>query len=563
MPQLETPLNKKNIIIIDTISLILLGICNLFYAIFRANFAELCVKAAFFDFPIFIGEILLFLCLILLFLKWRINHPKFNAWYYLLFFYFGFVLLKAFWGYFKWGPLAFRHAALFYYPLFAVLGYVFYRSGFFSNRKKLFLVLLLIFIFKFIPFYSYCLLTCFILALILIKAYPYKIPRYILFSLLLIVTPYKLFFHTSRTFLVSNTVAGIYIIIALFFILRIKKSNKLILSVLLMLFMTAGVLKIADRNAVKSITTFRKLENFYSKYNKSLVEKRDGFKMREIKEVKLYHPEAERVMAPKAAKELQEVDSREARRKIKELQFKVKEIEKKIKKAQFEAKETPQLKIAAALPTAEKTQSSKVKEIEKKMSQLQIEIEKAELEVKGLQSQMKRMQSQLKKRREVQGQIQQKPSLRNLDVAYNNALFRIFIWRDMLRQLVGERPLLGFDFGKPLRSLSIETLNWAPDEWTRDGWITAHNSYLHIIYRAGIIGILFILTIFVILFTMIRRSLQFKSINGVLLCGILINWLVAANFLVILELPYNAIPFWSIFGMTFTYVNNLRMKKKR
>jgi len=147
-----------------------------------------------------------------------------------------------------------------------------------------------------------------------------------------------------------------------------------------------------------------------------------------------------------------------------------------------------------------------------------------------------------------------KPSGRSLEAARNNILFRIFIWRDILMQLREEKPLLGFDFGKPFRSKNLEILNWAAGDWKRDGWITAHNSYLHILYRAGIIGILFILTIFVVLFRMIRKSLHLQSINGLLLCGILINWLVAANFLVILELPYNAIPFWSLFGMTFAYL---------
>jgi len=246
-------MNKKlnNNVILDNIGLFLIGLFSLGYLLFSREFAELHVQFPFLNFPVFIGEILLFLCAILLLKKWKIKHQKFNIWYYLLFSYFGFVLLKAFWGYFKWGPLAFRHAALFYYPLFAIFGYAFYKRGFFSDKKNLLLAALLIFIPKFLPFYNYSLLTCFILAFVLIKAYSHKLLRYIFISLLLIFTPYKMFFYTSRTFLVSNVVTGIYIIITLFFVLKVKKSHKLVLSILLILFMTVGVLKIADKSEIK------------------------------------------------------------------------------------------------------------------------------------------------------------------------------------------------------------------------------------------------------------------------------------------------------------------------
>ncbi|MBL7196755.1 MAG: O-antigen ligase family protein [Candidatus Omnitrophica bacterium] len=471
-------LSKK----VSSLGLILIGLFSIGYCLFSAYFAELHISFPFLDFPVFVGEFLLFLCVILLLKKWEIEHPKFNIWHYLLFSYFGFVLIKALWGYFKLGPLAFRHAALFYYPLFAIFSYAFYKRDFFDNKKKLFLALLIIFIFKFIPFYNYFLLTYFILSFVLIKTYPHKIVKYILFSLLLIVTPYMLFFHTSRTFLVSNMVAGIYIAIVLFFISRIKRRYRLILFVLLMLFIAIGVLKISDRNAVKSMITFRKLRNLYNGYNEFIMEKKSEFKMEEFKEVKLYHPEVKRIATLK-----EEATSPEAKR-------------------------IATLKEEATSPEAKRIATLK---------------EEAKLV---------------------------KPSLRSLETAYNNIFFRIFIWRDILMQLIEERPLLGFDFGKPLRSKRIEILGWAKGDWVRDGWITAHNSYLHIIYRTGIIGVLFIGAVLAVFVKMVLTSIKRRSITGVLLCGALLSWLIAANFLVIFELPYNAIPFWSLFGMTFAYL---------
>ena len=88
---------------------------------------------------------------------------------------------------------------------------------------------------------------------------------------------------------------------------------------------------------------------------------------------------------------------------------------------------------------------------------------------------------------------------------------------------------------------------------SRDGWIAAHNSHLHVIYRAGIVGMLWVFTYLSLLFKMIGQFVRQKSLTGILLCGIIINWFVAANFLVTLELPYTAIPIWALFGLTVAY----------
>jgi len=135
----------------------------------------------------------------------------------------------------------------------------------------------------------------------------------------------------------------------------------------------------------------------------------------------------------------------------------------------------------------------------------------------------------------------------------DNAVFRLYIWRDMLVDLAKKKPILGFDFGKPFRSKSLEILHWGDGDWARDGWIGAHNSYLEIIYRMGIIGILLILSLLILLFKMIKQFIQCKSFTGILLCAIIINWFAAANFLLIFELPYTAIPIWTIYGLTFAY----------
>ena len=133
-------------------------------------------------------------------------------------------------------------------------------------------------------------------------------------------------------------------------------------------------------------------------------------------------------------------------------------------------------------------------------------------------------------------------------------MFRIFIWEDALKEIRDKHPIFGFDFGKPFRSRTLEILNWAATEWKADGWICMHNSYIDIIYRSGIIGIVMIVFILALVIRFTVFSMRKYSLTGILLTGILVNWLIAANFIEILEMPYNAIPLWTLFGLTYAYL---------
>lgn len=159
-------------------------------------------------------------------------------------------------------------------------------------------------------------------------------------------------------------------------------------------------------------------------------------------------------------------------------------------------------------------------------------------------------------------QENQEPPHRDIDVAYNNIFFRLLIWEDMMRELWESKRIFGVGLAHPQRSRDIEILDWASGEWSRDGWITPHNSFLHLIYRAGIIGIGVIGVVFIILYRLIKDFIDRRSVVGVLLSGIIINGLIAANFLLVLELPYYAIPFWIIFGMTMAYRRELLENEK-
>lgn len=500
--------------IIDSTGLILIGLFSLGYCLFSRRFAELHISFFFLDFPVFVGEVLLFLCFTLLLIKWKFRPEKFTGWHYLIFSYFGFVLMKTSLGYLRWGPLAFRHSALFYYPLFAVFGYSFYRKSFFINKKINFLIpLLFIFILRFTDFYNYFVLTCFILAFVLINAQNQKVIKYPLLVLLLIATPFKQLFLTSRMMLISNLLVMVYFAIAVFFILRIKMIYRIVAASVFILFISSGILMIADTNAVKSLIKCRDLIDLYHTYNKVIASRKDDFVMRELKEVRLYNKEEKSLLAFKSEP----------------LVFLSSGIEK-----QPETKE-------ASLKMSEDTE----KQPETKEASLKM------LEDKEQQRVDKKQKQQV---------VAEKPLLRSFETAQGNSLFRIFIWKDVLSQIKNEKPVFGFDFGKPFRSKNIEILGWAPGEWERDGWVATHNSYLDILYRAGVMGIIFILTVFIVLFWMIKEFLDIRSVTGILLCGVLINWLMAANFLEILELPYNAIIIWSLFGMTLAYLNKYKIK---
>jgi len=98
-------------------------------SIYTKTFAQLNVRLPFLDFPIFTGEILIGICIVLFGFYRMIERPKFSIWDAGVLGIVGWILIKAIHGYWIYGPLALRNAALFYYVLFAFLGYHFFRNG--------------------------------------------------------------------------------------------------------------------------------------------------------------------------------------------------------------------------------------------------------------------------------------------------------------------------------------------------------------------------------------------------------------------------------------------------
>ena len=136
--------------------------------------------------------------------------------------------------------------------------------------------------------------------------------------------------------------------------------------------------------------------------------------------------------------------------------------------------------------------------------------------------------------------------------------FRYNIFRDMLEELIREKAILGLPFGKPFRSQRLEITANAWGEWTRDGWIASHNSFLEGIYRAGIVAFVLFLCLFIRIGNITRNFLNKESFKGIFLVSIIVSWLISAFFMIILEMPYFAIPFWSFFGFVCFYEDKLK-----
>jgi hypothetical protein len=482
---------------IDYAGLFFISILSLGYLLYYRSFAKLHIDLIFIKAPFFVGDITFVICGFLFFLKWLMNRKNFNIFIYLFLFYSGFVVTKTLCGYFNWGPLSLRHAVLFCYPLFAIFSYSFYRNDFFEPKKTIFLISVFIFILKFCGFYLYFSLTLFIITLVLINAYPTKLIKYALYFLLLLAFPYKLLFNTSRTFMTANLLAMMYISFGFLFISKIKSKYKFIFSLLFLLFIFYGLLKESKTNELESLVRFKEL---MKRYNETMEFIRiEGSTFVPLKlSVKLYNEES--VGAKESIKN---------------------QFEKNEKSTFVDSKKRINKPVTPVI------ENSAVPRLSTKYdNKIVVSPEKADISI---------------------------PS-REIEAAYSTSIFRILIWNDVFKELKMMHPVFGFDFGKPFRSQSLEITGNALGEWSRAGWICLHNSYIDIVYRAGVAGIIIIILILTALSLLIINSFRRRSLTGILLTGVLLNWFIAANFLEILEMPYSAIPLWSLFGLTAAYL---------
>jgi hypothetical protein len=140
-----------------------------------------------------------------------------------------------------------------------------------------------------------------------------------------------------------------------------------------------------------------------------------------------------------------------------------------------------------------------------------------------------------------------------------NMVFRIFIWEDMISELIRNKAWFGMGLSHPLRSPQLEKLHWAEGEWGRDGWISAHNSYIYVIYRLGIIGVALLGWLLFALYRAWKAFWRDKRVIGLLLMLCLFYWMFQAGFQEQLQVPYYAIPFWSLTGLIFNQLHGRKL----
>ncbi|MCX5782778.1 MAG: O-antigen ligase family protein [Elusimicrobia bacterium] len=469
--------------IVSNTVLFIFGVLCVLYTIFYRNFAELHIKLSFLNFPIFISEIVLlisFLLFIIFFREYLINKSLIT---YSLYAYFAFVLVKALYGYFIWGPLAFRNAAMFYYVLFAVA--TFLLAPKISEKPKIFYILAIVLILamffaKLIRQYFLVYYLAFIILIMpglrIKKIVPVlSIAAFIFFSYFILST-------TVRALMVSYLIAVLFFMFcySLFYLKSIRVKSIISIGML-------GVLGVlfaykADRNSIKSLLPVKEhYERFKEGREYSL--RILNTKKRKDYNLKIYEKEREG----------------EA--------FKTTSGDQEVKYLVYEPEKKEQLKIAK--------KEEKKKEVAKPVEKL-----------------------------------------REIHTAKNSLLWRMFVITDMLEEVAVNKKVFGMDFGKPFRSKTVEMLGWH-DGWNV-GWIEPHNSFVHIVYRAGVLGIVFIAAIIIVFVRILIGFIRLKNVQGLILMSVILYWLMMANFLVILELPYFAIPFWIFVGATFKYYDGLR-----
>lgn len=496
--------------------LFILGFYCFGVSIWGSDFAKLRIPLPFLKFPIFIGEMVMLLCMGIC--GWFIYTKKIVLIGLQRFFaaYLGCVVLWTAVECISPGGslLALRNAVLFFYPIFAFFTYFFYDPAFFSRKSVQISLAILLWLSNIISHFGFHNFICSILFfIVLYKGAPLS-KRNILIVAALFLWSYRNIFSGERTWLVASVLTGLFLIfVFVTYFLKWEKPWKL-----LTVFM-AGVLFLlvsfhfADKVGLKTLIRIPKqMIQDYPKYN-SLIQQ---------KEI-LCHSEKSSCFDPF----VQWLKKHSGGRDI--YLYKIQE------------------KLGVVVP-----QVKVVQQVTQEQQQPGVELVPKLHQVKVVQKPQPLVQRVVE---------EQETTYRHEDTAYDNVYFRLFIWRDMLVELWEGKKIFGVGLAHPQRSHSIEILGWGFGEWSSVGWITPHNSFLGLIYRAGIIGIGLIVVIFVILYRLVRDFIDKRSVVGVLLCGIIIYGLISANFFLILELPYYAIPFWSIFGVTMAYRHNLLADK--
>ncbi len=491
--------HKLWIKVIDYVLLTAVLVFSLLYVVEMREFAEIAVRLPSLSYPIFIGEFILIFCGCLLLIKFGLQRVRWNHWHSIIVICFCFIMIKAAVGYVHWGPLALRDAALFYYFAFAIISYYAFRLEYFSPPLIYFIFIVLWSISAAGMCGTQWFLGTLVLGLITARNIPNWRLGLVMAALILLTAPYKNFIYAPRMMILGNFIAIIFFLCVSTIFIPKRPAVKWTAILLLILGLSVWLFGFS-RTRAESILRFGSFIEIFQQRDAFVQAQKSDFAMPARVKYRLYNPQGDT----------------------------------------SQTKQDPPVFSDQVVLVSEQ-------------------------------------QADVLSRQQTQVLHQPSPGMaeKNQDLLtwhppkndrisssdYWNAVFRLFIWRDMCVDIYTYKPLVGFDFGRPFRSISLEILQWAQSEWGRDGWVAPHNSYLNMIYRAGIFGFCFIIVIWMVFVKMVIFFIKKKSIDGILLCAVLLSWLVAANFLLIFELPYSAIPLWTLYGLTLAFKRQQSLKK--
>lgn len=595
-------MNKFSRYSLPLFPLYLIGFLCLGYSLIGAAFAKIHLEIPYFSFPIFIGEISIFILLTYLFFNVLQKKIKFNRFILLVLIFYLFVLSKSIIGYIKWGPLAFRNAAMFYNSIFAIFAFFSYDKTIFKKKGIIIFstIIIVAICFLLMP-RNYSFFTYFVLLVILsyhIDIKPVRLLSFLLAAYFLF--KYCILRSGPRAYVISGTLSTIFIVLSLSFSFFKSKLNKkliIFVSSVTLVFMTFILIfnnvfreRITTLIDLKEIVKEYGIQRSYLNLPEITTNIEDYRKVQWDKNVKLYN-EDRTTTAKQLVKDISTtLPEKFSSRKIEENKVELENGKTKINKIYSTIdnldSESPSLskdprtiedfdKLISELSQSKKALrkiisdninesyakviSDKIDAIEIKTSELKNSTNNKESDSEMLKLQTRQIKSDIAAiLSEINNVIMYKqPPQSYPDRDMYSILWRLFVWQDMVEDIIREKAFFGLDFGKPIRSASLERLRYVEGTgWTLGenvGWLEPHNSYLHIIYRAGLFGIIFILYIFYIFILMSKYFITRKSFVGILLCSALLNYLIMPNFIVFFELPQFIIPFWVMLGITYVY----------
>jgi hypothetical protein len=148
-----------------------------------------------------------------------------------------------------------------------------------------------------------------------------------------------------------------------------------------------------------------------------------------------------------------------------------------------------------------------------------------------------------------------------------NNIWRLLIWQRMLTDWRSNQPLAGVGIGKTWDYNNAFYPTGFHYETDPSG-LNPHNSFLHFLYRFGLIGFLLLLILIATVFVTVIHALRssWPRIGDPLLEGAMLAFVFCAIFsffTVALEGPSYAMPFWASLGLLYARARQLLQEKEQ